>query len=158
VTPDIDLRTLSHAEMDALIWSLLPLVGQLQAALARIAELEARVTTLEQQVQVPGPLRHALRCVIRDRHRPALVVVVVVVGEPELACAAEWNRKVAKAMQNTQICESPTSAPPERSQAGRALSLSQKSVAEVCCSDTVLHHVAGSSPPRAAWLGPRVHR
>jgi len=89
VTPDIDLRTLSHAEKDALIRSLLPLVGQLQAALARIAELEARVATLEQQVQVPGPLRHALRRVIRDRHWPALV------GEPELACAAEWNRRVA---------------------------------------------------------------
>ena len=42
VTPDIDLSKLTMAEKDALILSLLPLVGQLEAALARIAELEAR--------------------------------------------------------------------------------------------------------------------
>ncbi|MDQ2804260.1 MAG: hypothetical protein M3Y41_16865 [Pseudomonadota bacterium] len=43
MTPEIDLSKLSHAEKDALVRSLLPLVGQLQAALARIAELEARL-------------------------------------------------------------------------------------------------------------------
>jgi transposase len=53
VTPDIDLSKLSHAEKDALIRSLLPLVGQLQAALARIAELEARLAKLEQPAKTP---------------------------------------------------------------------------------------------------------
>ena len=43
VTPEIDLAKLTVAEKDALILSLLPLVGQLEAALARIAELEARL-------------------------------------------------------------------------------------------------------------------
>jgi len=53
VTPDIDLSKLSHAEKDALIRSLLPLVGQLQAALARIAELEARLAVLERPAKTP---------------------------------------------------------------------------------------------------------
>jgi transposase len=53
VTPDIDLGKLSHAGKDALIRSLLPLVGQLQAALARIAELEARLAKLEQPAKTP---------------------------------------------------------------------------------------------------------
>ncbi len=41
MTPGIDLSKLTAAEKDALILSLLPLAGQLEAALARIAELEA---------------------------------------------------------------------------------------------------------------------
>ena len=41
------------AEKDALILSLLPLVGQLQAALARIAELEARLALLEKPPKTP---------------------------------------------------------------------------------------------------------
>lgn len=53
MTPDIDLSKLSHAEKDALIRSLLPLVGQLQAALARIAELEARLAKLERPARTP---------------------------------------------------------------------------------------------------------
>lgn len=53
MTPDIDLSTLSHAEKDVLIRSLLPLVRQLQAALARIAELEARLARLEQPAKTP---------------------------------------------------------------------------------------------------------
>ncbi len=53
MTPDIDLSKLSHAEKDALIRSLLPLVGQLQGALARIAELEARLARLEQPAKTP---------------------------------------------------------------------------------------------------------
>ena len=53
MTPDIDLSKLSHAEKDALIRSLLPLVGQLQAALARIAELEARLAKLERPAKTP---------------------------------------------------------------------------------------------------------
>ncbi len=53
MTPDIDLSTLSHAEKDALIRSLLPLVGQLEAALARIAELEARLAKLERPAKTP---------------------------------------------------------------------------------------------------------
>jgi transposase len=52
--PDIDLAKLSVAEKDALILSLLPLVGQLQAAMARIAELEARLTLLEKPPKTPG--------------------------------------------------------------------------------------------------------
>jgi transposase len=51
--PDIDLSKLSHAEKDALILSLLPLVGQLEAALARIAELEARLARLEKPPKTP---------------------------------------------------------------------------------------------------------
>ena len=47
MTPETDLSTLSHAEKDALIRSLLPLVGQLDAALARIAELEKRLAAFE---------------------------------------------------------------------------------------------------------------
>jgi transposase len=53
VPPDIDLSTLTVAEKDALILSLLPLVGQLQAALARIAELEARLALLEKPPKTP---------------------------------------------------------------------------------------------------------
>ncbi len=53
MTPDIDLSTLSHAEKDALIRSLLALVGQLEAALARIAELEARLAKLERPAKTP---------------------------------------------------------------------------------------------------------
>jgi transposase len=41
VAPEIDLSKLSNAEKDRLILSLLPLVGQLEAALKRIAQLEA---------------------------------------------------------------------------------------------------------------------
>lgn len=51
--PEIDLSKLTVAEKDALILSLLPLVGQLQAALARIAELEARLALLEKPPKTP---------------------------------------------------------------------------------------------------------
>ena len=44
---EIELSRLTVAEKDALILSLLPLVGQLEAALARIAALEARNADLE---------------------------------------------------------------------------------------------------------------
>jgi transposase len=53
MTPEIDLSKLSVAEKDALILSLLALVGQLQAALARIAELEARLALLEKPPKTP---------------------------------------------------------------------------------------------------------
>jgi transposase len=53
VSPEIDLSKLTVAEKDALILSLLPLVGQLQAALARIAELEARLALLEKPPKTP---------------------------------------------------------------------------------------------------------
>jgi transposase len=53
VAPEIDLSKLTVAEKDALILSLLPLVGQLQAALARIAELEARLASLEKPPKTP---------------------------------------------------------------------------------------------------------
>jgi transposase len=53
VTPETDLSTLSHAEKDALIRSLLPFVGQLDTALARIAELEKRLAALERPSKNP---------------------------------------------------------------------------------------------------------
>jgi transposase len=53
VTPEIDLSKLDHAEKDALILSLLPLVGQLEAALARIAELEKRLAKFERPAKTP---------------------------------------------------------------------------------------------------------
>ena len=53
MTPDIDLSKLTVAEKDALILSLLPLVGQLQAALARIAVLEARIAEFEKPPKTP---------------------------------------------------------------------------------------------------------
>jgi transposase len=53
VPREIDLSKLTVAEKDALILSLLPLVGQLQAALARIAELEARLALLEKPPKTP---------------------------------------------------------------------------------------------------------
>jgi len=53
VTPAIDLSKLTVAEKDALILSLLPLVGQLEAALARIAELQARLAKLERPTRTP---------------------------------------------------------------------------------------------------------
>ncbi len=53
MTPEIDLTKLTVAEKDALILSLLPLVGQLEAALARIAELEARLARLEKPPKTP---------------------------------------------------------------------------------------------------------
>jgi transposase len=53
VTHGIDLSTLSHAQKDELIQSLLPLVGQLEAALARIADLERRLAVLERPPKNP---------------------------------------------------------------------------------------------------------
>jgi transposase len=53
VTPEIDLSKLTVAEKDGLILSLLPLVGQLEAALARIAELEKRLAKLERPAKTP---------------------------------------------------------------------------------------------------------
>jgi len=53
VTPEIDLSKLSLAEKDALIVSLLPLVGQLEAALSRIAELEQRLAAFERPPKTP---------------------------------------------------------------------------------------------------------
>jgi transposase len=53
VTPEIDLSKLTVAEKDALILSLLPLVGQLEAAQARIAELEKRLAKLERPTKTP---------------------------------------------------------------------------------------------------------
>lgn len=53
MTPEIDLAKLTVAEKDALILSLLPLVGRLEAALARIAELEARLARLEKPPKTP---------------------------------------------------------------------------------------------------------
>ena len=53
MAPKIDLNKLTVAEKDALILSLLPLVSQLQAALARIAELEARLALLEKPPKTP---------------------------------------------------------------------------------------------------------
>ncbi|HKM62019.1 MAG TPA: hypothetical protein VJY39_05965, partial [Acidisphaera sp.] len=50
MTPAIDLSKLSPAEKDALILSL---VGQLEAALARIAELEKRLAGFEQPPKTP---------------------------------------------------------------------------------------------------------
>jgi transposase len=50
VTPGIDLSTLSQAEKDELILSL---VGQLEAALARIAELETRLARFERPAKTP---------------------------------------------------------------------------------------------------------
>jgi transposase len=53
VAPEIDLSTLTVAEKDALILSLLPLVGRLEAALARIAELERRLARFERPGKTP---------------------------------------------------------------------------------------------------------
>jgi transposase len=53
VTSDIDLSKLTGAEKDRLILSLLPLVSRLDAALARIAELEARLALLEKPAKTP---------------------------------------------------------------------------------------------------------
>jgi transposase len=53
VTPEIDLSKLTVAEKDALILTLLPLVGRLEAALARIAELEKRLSAFERPPKNP---------------------------------------------------------------------------------------------------------
>ena len=53
MTRKIDVTKLKVAEKDALILFLLPLVGQLEAALARIAELEARLARLEKPPETP---------------------------------------------------------------------------------------------------------
>ena len=50
MTPKIDLSTLSHAEKDELILSL---AGQLEAAVARIDELEKRLARLERPAKTP---------------------------------------------------------------------------------------------------------
>ncbi len=52
--PGIDLAKLSHAEKDELILSLLPLVGRLEAALARITDLEKRLAAYERPPKNPG--------------------------------------------------------------------------------------------------------
>ncbi len=51
---DTDLSRLSHAEKEALIRSLLPLVGQLEVALVRIAALEVRLAELERPLMTPN--------------------------------------------------------------------------------------------------------
>ena len=51
--PEIDLSKLTVAEKDALILSLLPLVGQLEAALAHIADLEKRLAKFERPARTP---------------------------------------------------------------------------------------------------------
>ncbi len=51
--PDIDLSKLTVAEKDALILSLLPLIGRLDAALAQIAELEAQLALLQKPPKTP---------------------------------------------------------------------------------------------------------
>jgi transposase len=53
VPPDIDLSKLTVAEKDALILSLLPLIGRLDVALARIAELEAQLALLQKPPKTP---------------------------------------------------------------------------------------------------------
>ncbi len=53
MSPPPDLSALSHAEKDALIRSLLPLVQQLEDALARIAVLEARIDELTRPPKTP---------------------------------------------------------------------------------------------------------
>ncbi len=53
MAPGIDLSKLTAAEKDVLILSLLPLAGQLEAALARIAELEARLARYERLGKTP---------------------------------------------------------------------------------------------------------
>ncbi len=51
--PEIDLSELTDADKDALILSLLPLVGRLEAALARIDELEKRLARYERPAKTP---------------------------------------------------------------------------------------------------------
>ena len=53
MTAEIDLSKLTVAEKDALILSLLPLVGRLEAALIRIAELEKRLAKFERPAKTP---------------------------------------------------------------------------------------------------------
>jgi transposase len=53
VKSEIDLSKLTDAEKDALILSLLPLVGQLEAALVRITELEKRLAKYERPPKTP---------------------------------------------------------------------------------------------------------
>ena len=53
MSSEIDLSKLTVAEKDALILSLLPLVGQLAAALARIADLERRLAAFERPAKTP---------------------------------------------------------------------------------------------------------
>jgi transposase len=53
VPAEIDLSKLTVAEKDALILSLLPVVGQFEAALARIAELEQRLAAFERPPKTP---------------------------------------------------------------------------------------------------------
>jgi transposase len=53
VPPEIDLSNQTVAEKDALILSLLPLAGQLEAALSRIAELEKRLAAFERPPKTP---------------------------------------------------------------------------------------------------------
>jgi hypothetical protein len=53
MTPEIDLSKLTVAEKDALILSLLPLVGRLKAALARIGELKTQLAAFERPPKTP---------------------------------------------------------------------------------------------------------
>ena len=50
---EIDLTKLTVAEKDALILSLLPLIGQMEAAQARIAALEKRLAELGRPPKTP---------------------------------------------------------------------------------------------------------
>ena len=62
MTHGIDLSRLSHAEKDHLILSLF---GRVDAALARIADLEKRLAVLEQPPKNPDNLAAALEGVTR---------------------------------------------------------------------------------------------
>ena len=81
VIPAINLAAMTHAEKDALILSLLPLVQQLKDALARIAVLEARIDELTRPPKTPDnsstppskapkPDRSAQKELRRRRGRP----------------------------------------------------------------------------------------
>jgi hypothetical protein len=51
--PDLNLSRLNHAEKDASILRLRPVVGKLEAALARIALLEAQIVGLTKPAKTP---------------------------------------------------------------------------------------------------------
>jgi hypothetical protein len=88
VTPGIDLSTLSHAEKDALILSLLPLIGQLEAVLARVAELGKRLAAVERPPIAIGRRRTTLKeTTLAQYHadldrRPDRIMAAIPIGEP----------------------------------------------------------------------------
>ncbi len=122
VTHGIDLSKLSHAEKDDLILSLLPLVGQLEAALARIAELEKRLAAFERPPKTPT----IPRCRRRRARSPIVRPATSRPARAVPASAVRWSRtRTASSMPGSMPARiAPPPSPPSSRRRSRCTTAS----------------------------------